>query len=247
MNTPLATRPDEEREALPAPLEDGESEAPGRPSEAESKAATAGTSVETPAKKGKKKRGKRYKGLANSFEERVARQLEGRFDGRVDKDDQVRLPHADARHWKRVRFVGVDHLTGFQYGEDRDFVTGAFALPSESPTSEGCLADFEANAFRKLERYSGAHSRVVSSSVEWKGKTLPVRRANLKVRVFFSSYEYAVAWTAYPAYPDGCLVFAVAASRATDPRAAERVVLRYAREAFPLVETKTEALPFRKP
>jgi hypothetical protein len=178
----------------------------------------------------------------------MLRQLEGRLELRGDKDNQVGLPHPDAPHWKRVRFLGVDHLTGFQYGDEHDFVTGAFVLRTEGqPSAQKCLADFEQKAFRKLDKYSGSHSDVVESQARWGKEALPVHRANLRVRVFFTNYEYSVVWAAYPAYPDGCLVYAMGASRKDDPSRADRVTMRFAKEAFGRVKVLSKELPSRKP
>lgn len=258
MATPMshASATTSEPIAEPPPLERTQSAAVVHSPSSEPKAAASPPSnspkgeqqhSERPRKR-RRPKGKTYPAPAVTLQEAMLRQLEGRIDLRGDKDNQVGLPHPDARHWKRVRFLGVDHLTGFQYGENRDFVTGAFVVRTEgAPTAEKCLADFEHKAFRKLEKYSGTHSGVVESIARWRRHSLPIHRANFRVRFFFTNYEYSAVWAAYPAYPDGCLIYAMGASRSEDPNRADRVTMRFATEAFGRVQLNSKELPSRKP
>src|SRR5690606_3693419 len=48
----------------------------------------------------------------------LERQLKEPWGARNDKDDQLHAPTPDWQNWKRVRYWGVDHFTGFRYGDD---------------------------------------------------------------------------------------------------------------------------------
>ena len=197
----------------------------------------------------KKARGKTYDSKPTTHREALERQLEGKFDRRSDKDGQVRLPLADAKHWKRVRFLGVDHLTGFQYGSDHHVVTSAFVVktpPGEKPTSRMCMASFEEDGLAKFKRHKGKLGQLFESEGRWKKQPLVAHQADGKLTVFFSRYEFSAAWVAYPAYEDGCLVVATVVLWDDEPELAQQVRDRWLREAIPMVQMKTRVVPYRK-
>lgn len=228
--------------------------APSRAKTAAPGGVAPGEAVASKATGGKKRkddkpRGKTYGDKPTSHREALERQLEGKFDRRSDKDGQVRLPLADAKHWKRVRFLGVDHLTGFQYGSDHDVVTSAFVVktpPGEKPTSRACMASFEQDGLAKFKRHKGKLGQLFESEGRWKKQPLVAHQADGKLTVFFSRYEFSAAWVAYPAYEDGCLVVATVVLWDDEPELAQQVRDRWLREAIPMVQMKTRVVPYRK-
>ncbi len=177
------------------------------------------------------------------------RQLEQAWGYKTDKDDQLRMPLSDDEHWQRVRFRLIDHFTGFRYGDDRHLMTVAFVLdtpPGQKQTSESCMARFEESAMEKASSAGAEYGAVRQRTLRWRKKPLLVHTADGALDFLFRRYEFSAAWAAYPAYRDGCLVYAVLVQWQGYPELARKVRDRWADEAFVALKPLTRVRPERK-
>jgi hypothetical protein len=62
----------------------------------------------------------------------------------------------------------------------------------------------------------------------------------------FSTTAFSAAWAAYPAYSDGCLIYAVAVPWRDHPQLAKQVRDRFVAEGFVQVDPKTAERAVRK-
>lgn len=196
-----------------------------------------------------KREAPRYDAPPTSHREALERQLEGTWEKKKDKDRLAWFPHVDAPHWKRVRFRGLEHFTGFQYGEDKHLVTGAFVVktrPGEAVSSQLCMERFEEVALRKFQKHQGKQGQVVETRQTWRRKPLLVHQTDGRLTVFFSRYEFSAAWAAYPAYEDGCLVYAVVSFWNGEEELARTVRDRWVEEGFSRFKPLTREVPERR-
>jgi hypothetical protein len=179
-------------------------------------------------------------------ESALLRQLAGPWGSGRDRDNQAAFPLVDTPHWKRVRFRGVPHFAGFTYGPDHDLVTSAFVVRTQDkPTSRKCLALFEAEAMREYDSLGGRHSAILERRGKWKGQELVVHTGDGELSILFTNYRFSVAWAAFPAYSDGCLVYATVVFWGDHPNLAQKVRDRWAREGFLRYEALTSKAPSR--
>ncbi len=197
----------------------------------------------------KKKRGVVYKSAPATHQEALLHQLDARWARRSDRDRAVDLPLPDHRHWKRVRFFGVEHFTGFTYGDDRHVVTSAFVVktrPGELPTTRLCMERFEQDALPKFKRHRGRFTPIVESTGAWRDQPLAIHQSEGRLTVLFSSYEFSAAWAAYPAYSDGCLIYAAVVFWEDEKELAQRVLAQWIVKGFGGVGARTPTAPARK-
>lgn len=177
------------------------------------------------------------------------RQLGEPWGERNDKDDQIYLPLPDAGHWKRVRYWGVEHFLGFRYGDDHYAVAVAFVqtLPAgASNDSRACIKRFEGWARPQTKGHDVDLGPIGVRESKWRDQPLTIKFVDGHADVGFSRRSFSAAWAAYPAYPDACLVFAVAVPWREQPEAARRVRDRFLTEAFERVRPLTPSAPVRK-
>lgn len=177
------------------------------------------------------------------------RQLTEPWGARNDKDDQLHVPTPDWEHWKRVRYWGVEHFSGWRYGDDHHVAAAAVLLDVErgAPhTSELCLQRFDAAAVPKAKRLgvSIAQRRVVTR--RWRDKPLFVEVADGWIDSGFSRKHYSAAWGAYAAYPDACLIYFAAFAWRDQEALAKRARDRWVEEGFSRVNPLTPTRPYRK-
>lgn len=188
----------------------------------------------------------RFLGPPRNHREALERQLSADWGHQVDRDQQAAFPLADAKNWKRVRFGGVEHFTGFNYGSQKSILTSAFSWRTTRPsTSKSCLELFEAQALEQLDAYPSRRSRILESRSRWREQVLVVHSADGELNFFLTKYRFSAAWTAFPAYKDGCIVYATIVLWGDEPALARRVRDRWVTEGFPLFIPGTEFVPFR--
>ncbi len=159
------------------------------------------------------------------------------------------VPFPDAKNWKRVRFWGVEHFTGFRYGDEHHAVAAAFLrdVPvGHRETSQSCMRRFEAWAQPKTRAYQFKLGEFQTHRAEWRKMPVVVRTVDGHVDFAFSRIHFSAAWAAYPAYPDACLVYAVAVPWDEHPELARAVRDRWVDEGFARTQPLTESRPFRK-
>lgn len=188
----------------------------------------------------------------DAYEPHVAaldRQLEQPWGWRNDKDDQVHFPLPDWENWRRVRIRFVDHLAAFRYGDDRHVFSAAFVVRTpdgEAPTSAACMAEFERQALDRASSYRVRYTPVSEHASSWRREPLVVHATDGELSFFFTRYDFSAAWAAYPAYEDGCLVYAVVVQWEGQRELARRVRDRWIEEGFSGLTTLTKTRPFRR-
>lgn len=174
------------------------------------------------------------------------RQLGEPWGWRNDKDDQVHFPLPDWENWRRVRIRFVEHLTAFRYGDDRHLFSAAFVVRTpEPPTSATCMAEFERRALDEAESYRVNYAPVTEHRSRWRREPLVVHATDGELSFLFSHYDFSAAWAAYPAYEDGCLVYAVVVQWEGQRELARQVRDRWIEEGFSGLTALTKTRPFR--
>jgi hypothetical protein len=180
----------------------------------------------------------------------LSRQLEATWGARNDKDDLLHAPTPDWRNWKRVRFLGVDHFTGFRYGDEHHVVGIVFVqdVPRYGePDALRCLRQFETWARPQIRDNDVELGEVGEVAQSWERGELIVRWVDGKVPLGFSVKEFSAAWAAYgSAYPDACLVYAMAVPWDGHGELAKQVRDRWVREGFQRMLPLTPERPVRK-
>ena len=168
---------------------------------------------------------------------------------RNDKDDQVNVPLPDSENWKRVRYFGVEHYVGFRYGDDHHAMVIAFTqeLPAGTPMkSDTCMRHFEAWGLPQTHPFDVKFSPFETNLGKWQGKILESRSVDGRVNLGFTASEFSGAWAAYPAYPDGCLVLAIAVPWHEHKDLAQKLRDRWVSEGFALMGVASAVRPERK-
>lgn len=180
----------------------------------------------------------------------LLRQLSEPWGLRNDKDDQIHVPTPDWKNWKRVKFRLVKHFTGFRYGKEHHVMSLVFLLdvpPESHQTSQSCMNRFEAWARPQLSDYDVSFGEFKTTLKRWHKEPLQVNYVDGHVDVGLQRYKFSVAWAAYAAYPDACLIYAVAVPWFEQGELAQKVRDRWVREGFQHMRPLTEFRPYRKP
>lgn len=180
----------------------------------------------------------------------LRRQLEEPWGLRNDKDDQLHAPTPDWSNWKRVRFRLVKHFTGFRYGKQHHVMALAFLLdvPEDSEqTTQSCMNRFEAWARPQLSDYEVVFGPFKSRLSKWQSQPLQINYVDGHVDVGLDRHRFSLAWAAYAAYPDACLIYAVAVPWFEQEELARQVRDRWVKEGFEHMRPLTQKRPYRKP
>jgi hypothetical protein len=179
----------------------------------------------------------------------LMRELSSGWGMRNDKDDQLYVPLPDAENWKRVRFFPIDHFTGFRYGDDHHALSVVLlhdVVEGQPHNSKLCMRRFEAWARPQLKGYEVGFGPFAETKKEWQGQPIAVRYVDGYVDVGFSRRHFSAAWAAYAAYPDACLIYAVAVPWDDHEDLAKKVRNRWVDQGFQQVEPRTPRRPYRK-
>jgi hypothetical protein len=177
------------------------------------------------------------------------RQLDEAWGKRTDKDDQLLVPLPDANNWKRVRYWGVEHFVGFRYGNDHHALAIGFVqeVPAGTPvSSDTCMRRFEAWGRPQTKPFNVKFGPFAVHHQRWRDQRLEVHAVDGEFSAAFSTTSFSAAWAAYPAYTDGCLVYAVAVPWRDHPELAKAVRDRWVAEGFAQIEPKTAARAVRQ-
>lgn len=179
---------------------------------------------------------------ADPGEAALLRQLEGAWGKRHDKDDQVLLPMPDSAHWKRVRYWGVEHFVGFRYGNDHHVLAIGFVqeVPAGTPvTTDTCMRRFEQWGRPQTKPFNVKFGPFAVHHQRWRNQRLEVHAVDGEFSAAFSTTSFSAAWAAFPAYTDGCLIYAVAVPWRDHPELAKRVRDRWVTEGFVQIDART--------
>lgn len=185
----------------------------------------------------------------NPEEAALLRQLDEKWGQRGDKDDLLFLPLPDSDHWKRVRYWGVEHFVGFRYGNEHRVLAIGFVqdTPAGTPiTSEACMRRFEAWGRPQTKPFDVKFGPFAVHHQRWREQRLEVHSVDGEFSAAFTTTSFSAAWAAYPAYKDGCLIYAMAVPWRDHPDLAKQVRDRWVNEAFTQVDPKTVEHAVRK-
>jgi hypothetical protein len=177
------------------------------------------------------------------------RQLDEDWGHRSDRDDLLLVPLPDSEHWKRVRFWGVEHFVGFRYGNEHHALAIGFSqqVPAGTPVNtDTCMRRFEAWGRPQTKPFDVKFGPFQVHQQRWRDKRLEVHAVDGEVSVGFTTTSFSAAWAAYPAYSDGCLIFAIAVPHRDHPALAKRVRDRFINEGFAKIDPKTVEHAVRK-
>jgi hypothetical protein len=179
----------------------------------------------------------------------LERLLNAPWGARNDKADQIRVPIPDWENWKRVRYFGVEHFVGFRYGDEHHAMALAFVqdLPPGTPVkSDTCMRHFEAWGLPQTHAFDVKFTPFESHLGRWQNQTLETRSVDGRVNLGFTAAEFSGAWAAYPAYPDACLIFAIAIPWRDHKELAQKLRDRWVNEGFPMMNVISAVRPERK-
>lgn len=185
----------------------------------------------------------------DAHEAALMRLLNAPWGARNDKDDQIHAPTPDWEKWRRVRFWGFEHFTGFKYGSKHHVVAAAFVteMPNGTPVrSETCMRKFEAWGRPQIKGFDVKFDEFKVKWARWRNQPLMISYVDGKLNWGLSRVEFSAAWAAYPAYPNACLVYAVGVPWREHRALAEKLRDRWVDEGFVLMNTLTSERPYRK-
>lgn len=177
------------------------------------------------------------------------RQLDEPWGARADKDEQLLVPLPDWQHWKRVRFWGVEHFVGFRYGNEHHLLAIGFVqeVPPGTPvTSETCMRRFEQWGRPQTKPFDVKFGPFSVDHQRWREQRLEVHAVDGEFSAGFTTTSFSAAWAAYPAYSDGCLIYAVAVPWREQPELARQVRDRWVKEGFKQIDPRTTEHAVRK-
>jgi hypothetical protein len=179
----------------------------------------------------------------------LTRQLELPWGARNDKDDQLHAPVPDWEKWKRVRYWGVEHFTGFRYGDNHHAIAIVLVQDADKQgknDSRACLRRFESWVRPQIKGFDVKLGPVGVRQIEWREQKVLVQFVDGAVDSGFTRKEFSAAWAAYPAYPDSCLVYAMAVPWRDHPELARKLRDRWVAEGFQRMNPLTTTRPSRK-
>jgi hypothetical protein len=179
----------------------------------------------------------------------LLRQLEMPWGERRDRDNQLAVPLPDHRNYKRVRYWAIDHFVGFNYGEDHHVLNVVLVQDVAEGVeldSQNCLRRAEKWAQPQLKSFEVKMGLRQTVRSQWQEHAIWVRTVDGYVDFGLKRRRFSAAYTAYPAYPDACLVFGMAVPWGEHPDLAKQVRDRWVAEAVGRIRPLTETRPYRK-
>jgi hypothetical protein len=171
------------------------------------------------------------------------------WGARNDRDDTVHAPTPDWERWRRVRFFGLDHFTGFKYRKEHDVVAAVFIqdMPPGTPVkSETCMRRFEAWGRPQIKPFDVKFSPFSVKFTKWRNQPLMISSVDGALNVGLSRVEFSGAWAAFPAYPNACLIYAVGVPWQGHADLAKKLRDRWVEEGFVYMNPLTVERPYRK-
>jgi hypothetical protein len=171
------------------------------------------------------------------------------WGARNDRDDTVHAPTPDWERWRRVRFFGVEHFTGFKYRKEHDVVAAVFIqdMPPGTPVkSETCMRRFEAWGRPQIKPFDVKFSPFSVKFAKWRNQPLMISSVEGALNVGLSRVEFSGAWAAFPAYPNACLIYAIGVPWRGHAELAKKLRDRWVQEGFVYMNPLTVERPYRK-
>jgi len=165
-----------------------------------------------------------------------------------DKDDQVRIELPDSRNWRRVRFRGFPHLTGFKYGKARhavDVVATLDTRAGRAPQSLACIRYAETLARPRIRALSVELGPITETRITWRDTVIVVHAVDGVFPYGWKRIAFSAAWAAYPAYGSACLLEGIGIKHGSRPDLAKLARDRWILDAASRVEPRTHDKPYR--
>jgi hypothetical protein len=179
----------------------------------------------------------------------LERLLAAPWGARNDKGDQLWAPTPDWGNWTRVRYFGFQHFTGFRYGDDHHMLAVVFVqdVPEGTPMkSETCMRRFESWGFPQTQGLDVKFGTFVPHFSKWRKEPLEIHAVDGHLNFAFTSADFSAAWAAYPAYPNACLIYAVAVPWREHRDLAQKLRDRFVNEGFPMMTPRTAERPVER-
>ena len=179
----------------------------------------------------------------------LKRLLAAPWGRRNDKDGQLEAPTPDWKNWKRVRYWGVHHFTGFRYGDEHHVIAIVFVKPvpeGVTPDADACMERFVSWARSRIRNFDVKLGSIERKDGHWRGKQMDVESVDGNVDFGFSHHHFSAAWATYPAYPDACLTYAIAVPWRGQKELAQKLRDRWVDEGFSRMRTLTKKAPHRQ-
>jgi hypothetical protein len=113
-------------------------------------------------------------------------------------------------------------------------------------TAKTCIRRFEAWARPQIRGYEVKLGELGERETTWRDKPVVIRYVDGHVDMAFSRKQFSAAYAAYPAYPNACLIYAMAAPWREQRELAQKVRDRWVAEAFEQMLPLTPTRPYRK-
>ncbi len=184
------------------------------------------------------------------------------LEGRVDKQNSVKILLPDAPHWTRVKFWGVPSLVGFRYGKDHHAIVAAFVTYADPdpaskvglPSTGACMKSFEGWAKPWVDAFEVDISHEPPKAVMWDGgalrrtakdgpQVIDIDAVFAKTATLMDHGSYAAVYGGYPAWKGACVIVGIAVPAREDDGRAREVRDRFAQEVLPHVEVMTTEEP----
>jgi len=173
---------------------------------------------------------------------------------RTDRQQSIKLPLADPRSWRRVRFLGIKSLVGYRYGKDHHAVAGAFILTVKDRTPETCQTAFENWAKPWLEVFDVRIEMGKPVGFTWRNTLKPTEPPEVLSAVtlqastssLMAQEKYQATYAIYPAWPDKCLVVGMAVASRGEEARARKARDRFAEEVFSKLEVTSPTAPTKE-
>lgn len=181
----------------------------------------------------------------------------GPVELRGDRQHTLLVALPDAKHWTRVRFMGVPSVVGFRYGKDHHAVVGVFVIERVGGDAVGaCSRSFERYAEPLVEAFDVEVRHEAPRAFVWKPEALAgtgapalgpsiveVDALSARTATMLSREDYVGAWAAYPAWDGTCVVVGAAVPPRGEAARARAVRDRFVAEAFPRLALAAAAPP----
>lgn len=179
----------------------------------------------------------------------LQRVLKGRWGLRDDKDHQLLVPLPDWRKWRRVRYWGVHHFTGFRYGDVHHVISIVFIKPvpeGVTPDAKACMERFVSWARSRIRNFDVQLGPIGQRDGRWHGKPMDIEYVDGNVDFAFSHHRFSAAWATYPAYPHACMTYAIAVPWRGHAELARKVRDRFIEQGFKRMRPLTKRAPHRR-
>jgi hypothetical protein len=170
----------------------------------------------------------------------LTRLAEQPWGERPDFWKTLRVPLADAKKWRRVKFWGHPTRANYRYGDDHYAVVTIWYQPVTGPNNpEACLARFLEFSMPVARSYSVklGPMKTTLTKREIRKERHPMVVATVEGQyTTLGTENYLGAIASYDSWPGTCLVQGIAVLATDHPALAETVRARWVNEGLPRLD-----------